>query len=554
VSASRPFRRALHRTAWTATALLTAAVVLPAATAPASASAKDKASPHVLLISVDGMHQPDLAHFVAAHPRSALASLVKRGRSWTHAQTPVPSDSFPGMLAQVTGGNPRTTGLYYDASYDHSLLPAGTTNCSASMPRGAAINDDESADLDPDRLDAGQGLSGLPGSILQMTGTPVGLLNAASFPVDPATCTAVLPHQQLRVNTVFEVVRAHGMRTAWSDKHAAYDVLQGPSGTGIQDLFTPEINSDAGNGSDWTKDNAKTQQYDGYKVQAVLNEIEGLDHSGTRRVGTPALLGLNFQSVSTAEKLPTSGGRPGGYAADGVTPGPVLARALSFIDNRIGALLQALKDQHLDKTTTVILSAKHGQSPTDPAALLRIPDGPILDGLDTAWAAGHPGAAPLVAAATDDDAMIVWLSDRSAAAATFAKDYLLGRDGIGNDIHGNARAYRASGLTTVYAGTDAAAYFEARAGDPRVPDLYALAQHGVVFTDKKGKIAEHGGADPQDRNVPIVISGPDVDHATSEAKVETTQIAPTILRLLDLDPRELQAVRLERTKALTIDD
>ena len=184
MSASRPFRRALHRTAWTATALLTAAVVLPAATAPASASAKDKASPHVLLISVDGMHQPDLAHFVAAHPRSALASLVKRGRSWTHAQTPVPSDSFPGMLAQVTGGNPRTTGLYYDASYDHSLLPAGTTNCSASMPRGAAINDDESADLDPDRLDAGQGLSGLPGSILQMTGTPVGLLNTSFFPLD----------------------------------------------------------------------------------------------------------------------------------------------------------------------------------------------------------------------------------------------------------------------------------------------------------------------------------------------------------------------------------
>ena len=33
----------------------------------------------------------------------------------------------------------------------------------------------------------------------------------------------------------------------------------------------------------------------------------------------------------------------------------------------------------------------------------------------------------------------------------------------------------------------------------------------------------------------------------------TTQVAP-ILRLLDLDPRELQAVRLEETKALTIND
>ena len=89
------------------------------------------------------------------------------------------------------------------------------------MPRGDAINDDEPADLDPDRLDTGQGLSGLPGSILQMTGTPVGLLDAACFPVDPATCNAVLPHHQLRVNTVFKVVRAHGLRTARSDKHAA---------------------------------------------------------------------------------------------------------------------------------------------------------------------------------------------------------------------------------------------------------------------------------------------------------------------------------------------
>ena len=39
-----------------------------------------------------------LAHFVTAHPRSALASLVKRGRSWTHAQKSVPPDSILGRL------------------------------------------------------------------------------------------------------------------------------------------------------------------------------------------------------------------------------------------------------------------------------------------------------------------------------------------------------------------------------------------------------------------------------------------------------------------------
>jgi hypothetical protein len=548
MSASRPFRRSVRRSLTAGAAALLAVAVLPAVSA--TASAHGSAQQHVLLLSVDGMHQADLVRYVTDHPHSALAALVHRGTTFTHAQTPVPSDSFPGMVGQVTGGNPKSTGIYYDVSYDHALLPAGTTDCSGSPARGAAINDDESADLDSSRLDAGQGLAGLPDSILSMTGTPVGLLNAASFPVDPTTCQPVLPHAQLRVNTVFEVARQHGLRTAWSDKHAAYDILQGPTGNGIQDLFTPEINSDTGQGTDWTGDNAKTQQYDSYKTRAVLNEIDGLDHSGTHHVGTPALFGMNFQSVSTAEKLPASGGQPGGYAADGQTPGPVLASALAFVDRQVAALLDELKKQHLDKSTTVILSAKHGQSPTEPSALLRIPDGPILDGLNSAWAATHPGAAPLVASATDDDAMIVWLSDRSPAAASFAKSYLLGHDGTGNDIHGNPMPYQSSGLKTVYAGTDAAAFFGTAPGDSRVPDLYAVAQHGVVFTGKKGKIAEHGGTDPQDRNVPLVIAGPEVKRGTSSPTVETTQIAPTILQLLGLDPHALRAVQLEHTAAL----
>ncbi len=554
MSASRPFRRTVRRSTGAAAAVVAVTVAATAAlTLPAtSASANPRAQQHVLLLSIDGLHQADLARYVKQHPHSALARLVKTGTSFTHAQTPVPSDSFPGMVGQVTGGNPKTTGIYYDVSYDHSLLPAGTTDCAGATP-GAAINDDESADLDPSRLDAGQGLPGLPDSILKMTGKPVSLLNTSSFPVNPATCKPVLPHSQLRVNTVFEVARQHGLRTAWSDKHAAYDVLQGPSGTGIQDLFTPEINSDTGAGTDWTGDNAKTQQYDGYKAMAVLDEIDGYDHGRSQKVGTPAIFGMNFQSVSTAEKLPTSGGQPGGYEADGATPGPVLASALAFVNGRVGAFLTELKAQHLDKTTTVILSAKHGQSPTEPSALLRIPDSPILDGLDAGWAAGHPGAAPLVASATNDDAMIIWLSDRSAGAATYANDYLLHHDGTGNDIHGNPKAYTASGLKTVYAGHDAAAYFGTKAGDPRVPDLYAVAHHGVVFTGKKGKIAEHGGTDPQDRNVPLVISGRGLERHTVSTTVETTQIAPTILRLLDLDPSALQAVRIEGTASLPLE-
>ena len=123
-----------------------------------------------------------------------------------------------------------------------------------------------------------------------------------------------------------------GLRTAWSDKHVAYEILNGPSGNGIDDLFAPEINSDAQQ-PDGTPARAAatgrrttqpTMQYDSYKVQAVLNEIDGYDHSGTHQVGTPAIFGMNFQTVSTAQKLPVSDGLNGGYLPGTSTPGPLL--------------------------------------------------------------------------------------------------------------------------------------------------------------------------------------------------------------------------------------
>jgi arylsulfatase A-like enzyme len=87
--------------------------------------------------------------------------------------------------------------------------------------------------------------------------------------------------------------------------------------------------------------------------------------------------------------------------------------------------------------------------------------------------------------------------------------------------------------------------------DPRHPDVVGIAQHGVVYTGGKAKVAEHGGADLQDRNVPILVVIPGTRHAvTISAPVETTQIAPTILRLLGLNPSALQAVRIEHTPVL----
>lgn len=564
--------------------------VLAAALAPTVAGAATRpatervAAHHVLVLSVDGMHQSDLTWWVRRHPRSALARLVAGGTQYTHASTTFPSDSFPGMVAQFTGGGPGTTGVVYDDTWNPTLLPAGTVDCRTAAP-GAEVSYTEAADRsqNPIGLDAGQKLPNAavrslpknsraqtlaladtarpsaPGrlakGILAMTPTPQTLLDPGTLPVDPASCQPVYPHTYLRVNTVFEVARAHGLGTAWSDKHPAYEILNGPSGAGVQDLFTPEINSAAdSSGDDFSTDNLLTQEYDSTKVDAVLNELRGYDHSGRRHVGTPAVLGMNFQTVSTAQKLPTSDGLAGGYLAGG-PPGPLLTKALAYVDGQVGAMERTIQQQGLGRSTTIVLSAKHGQSPLDRAALRRVDDGKIIDAIDAGWKASHPAAAPLVSFSVDDDAMLLWLSNRSGAARSYVSRYLsshsapANRDGEAKGIYSTTVA--SSGLTSVTTGIAAARLLGARAGDPRVPDVIGIARHGVVYTSGVKKIAEHGGASAEDRHVPLVVSGARVRAArTVTAAVATTQVAPTVLDLLGLDPRELQAVRIERTRVL----
>src|SRR5262245_25160030 len=217
---------------------------------------------HVLLLSVDGLHEGDLARYVAAHPQSALADLVAHGAHYRNAASAMPSDSFPGLLAMLTGGTPKSTGVYYDDSYDRSLSPPGS-NCAT---KGTEVAYDESIDKNPDALDAGGGI------------------NPAALPLDPAEgCKAVYPHDYLRVNTVFEVIKAGGGRTAWADKHPAYDIVNGPSGAGVDDLFTPEINA---NGITDKVD--ATEAYDDGKVDAILHEIDGFDHAGQKPAEVPA--------------------------------------------------------------------------------------------------------------------------------------------------------------------------------------------------------------------------------------------------------------------------
>jgi phosphoglycerol transferase MdoB-like AlkP superfamily enzyme len=93
-------------------------------------------------------------------------------------------------------------------------------------------------------------------------------------------------------------------------------------------------------------------------------------------------------------------------------------------------------------------------------------------------------------------------------------------------------------------------FFGVPASDPRHPDVFGRVQVGVVYTGGS-KIAEHGGNNPADRSVPILVYAPGaVNPDISDRWVETTQIAPTILQLLGLDPNALKAVQIEVTQVL----
>lgn len=500
---------------------------------------------HVLLLSIDGMHQSDLTDYVAAHPDSALAKLAARGAQYTGAQAPAPADSFPGTIALVTGGSPKTTGIYYDDTWARDLLPAGTKDC-ATAKKGAQVSLTEEIDKNTDSLDAGQGLAGLPDGIAAMTGDPSTVLDPAKLPVDPVTCQPISPSDYLKVNSIFSVVHAAGQRTAWADKHPAYQIMNGRGGRSIDDQFTPEIDSKSPSGDVWTKSAELGRRYDTYKADAIVNEIAGKDHSGTQQPGVPALFGMNFQAVSVTQKIAASKG----YAADG-KPGALLAGSLDFVDQQLGRFVTALDKAGLTGKTTIVLTAKHGQSPIKADALTRVDDAPIIDAIDKEWASTHPETPKLIAHSIDDAAILWWLADRSPDAIAFAKRKLLEAKGTGTDIAGNPKPFTASGVDVnqVYAGADAVKYFDTTADDARVPDLFA-GTNGTVYTAGKSKIAEHGGTSPDDRHVPLLVVGSGITKHDVADQVSLTEVASTILTRLGLDPGKLDAVTFEHTAAL----
>lgn len=523
----------------------------------------------VLLVSIDGMHALDFTNCAKGIPGvnggtpycPDLAELAENGVNYLQAFASKPSDSFPGTVALLTGATPRSSGAYYDVSYDRKLSPPkmttpygiigdkpnpqfgqtaalGYDSCQAGI-RGTQVGFDEEIDNNYLKLDAGGGI------------------NPDYLPRDPDNnCKPVYPHKFVRVNSIFDVVNEAGGYTAWSDKHPTYTEFSQPT-----DPYSPEINSipvalptvagcnplpdqnTVASSNSWTDSFQNIQCYDGLKVQAVLNWINGKTHDGSHSAPVPDVLGMNFQSVSVGEKLvEKSDGVTGGYKDSLGTPSDALLNEIKFVDSSIGRMVQALRKQNLLDSTMIIITAKHGQSPINPNSVLRIPadnsslEAPsdALGGIGSGLVAGLPGS-KLVAQALEDDVSLIWLTDQTQTGASVSTlEANLSKTGGGE----------------IFSGAPLALMFNSPLKDSRVPDIIVAPNVGVIYTGGTKKIAEHGGFANDDRNVMLLVSNPGFSPTTITNPVETRQVAPTIVNALGLDPEKLQTVQQEHTAVL----
>src|SRR5262249_29478630 len=130
---------------------------------------------------------------------------------------------------------------------------------------------------------------------------------------------------------------------------------------------------------DWTVGFDAIKCNDQLKVNAVLNQIHGMNHLGTAQTTVPVIFGMNFQAVSVGQKLiaPKSAIRTdantGGYEDAAGTPRPLMRAEIQYVDAAIGQMVDALKGEKLFDSTAIIITAKHGQSPIDPSLFFPIP-------------------------------------------------------------------------------------------------------------------------------------------------------------------------------------
>jgi hypothetical protein len=559
-------------------ALLSLAVVCAVGTAVAqSPAARNSTSiQRVLLISIDGMHAVDLlncANGISTTNNNqpycpAIAALGLTGINYVSATTSKPSDSFPGLTAIVTGGSPALTGVYYDVGYSRNYsAPARTTGNGVAAgpctpygpPTGSRAEYEEGIDINQHKLNGGA-----PNASLTDGG--IASIDPMRLPRDPANgCAPVYPWQFVRANSIFSVVHSSGGYAAWSDKHPAYaSVASGIGPSALDDFYAPEINSNVvglpgvktqtniscvqirDRGSDltaWTNSFENIQCYDTLKVNAILNEIDGKDHLGTRTTRVPTVFGMNFQAVSVGQKLiEQSNGVTGGYLDAAGTPSAALLNEFQFVDASIGAFVSELNKQGLLSSTLIVITAKHGQSPIDPSRYVA----QTINGTSPATLLSNAGYLPWSESTnnptgigpTEDDVSVLWLDsafDTDAAVAL---------------LEANATATTGIALGQIYYGPSLFLNYNDPTVDPRTPDIIVTPNVGVTYSSSHKKLAEHGGFAHDDTNVVLLLSKPNFRPMTVSAAVGTAQVAPTILRALGLNPNALNAVVAEGTGVL----
>ena len=519
---------------------------------------------HVLLVSVDGMHQQDLERCVTNGSCPNIAALSQHGVTYKNAHTPGLSDSVPGLAALVTGGSPYSTGLFYDDIYDRTLFPGTDTTCSTKP--GVEVFLQELVGID--FLNQGP-LSHLDGG---------GSFNPQQIPrrLVGSDCVPVYPHNFIQTNTIFEVVKQNlpGAHTAWADKHAwGTEWVNGPSGLGVDDIARTEINSIdplSPAGSDFTQSFSgntatdpsylHTEKFDNIHLNNVLNQIDGMDSTGTNLAPVPTIFGTNFQTFSVAQKALNAQG--GGYKDASFTPNKNVAAAITYIDNAIGKMAQELNAKNLAESTLIIVSAKHGQSPVDYASLRKIGD-TVSSTLANAGIATNLASAQdattgnniQFGSVTTDDVAFVWLPDQSQRAAAVSalkknagcpavdpvsKKIVSGQTNPGICADGDGYVLDLSTVPHKFGNP----------ADGRTPDIMVQPNSGVIYSTSGKKDMEHGGFAENDGHVALLVSNPSLHKKTIDSKVGTTQVAPTIIKALGLEPSLLDAVRKENTAVL----
>jgi hypothetical protein len=560
---------------------------------------------HSLIVSVDGLRQADVSDPNLGADLTNIHALQSGGISYTNALTTKPSDSFPGALAYLTGATAKTTGVYYDDSYDPSLLPPLAAG-GGSTP-GTETQYAENVDYNSNFIGGGDATTGTTGAD---GNADVSSIDPTQLPRDPNTGNPVYPHSFVKVNTIFNVAHDAGFATAYSDKHPAYDIANGPAGNGVDEFFSPEINSlgalldatthltvnadallaivAAGGTVDLSKyqlvdgsssgifsdpysagdpnfqanlelltnNTLLTEKYDDFKVQALINEIDGKNPLGTANAPVPNLFGMNFQAVSVAEKY-VGGGIDLVNGQEVVSN--ILHHALSHTDASIGRLVNELAAQHLYDSTAIFLTAKHGQDP-------RIGHGTLVSDKILPGVINSSGI-DTVAQNTADDVQLLWLTnnDQTTVGQTAALlQNFIQTQMVPVYVYPSPTAKMVPASQVYDRVLWGASLQAAGLGSPggRTPDIIVTMRAGHInvggnpakkYTFKR---AEHGGFVEDDRHVPIIVSGglvPAQDRGlVQQDRAFTTQIAVSALEALGVDPSQLQGAVIEETQPLTI--